>query len=181
MPLRVLNIFLQFDGKLNLPQNHEIFFGVDDPIHEFEMLESGQYSQQPMFILQILKTRKSEQYIYHGTLQYYIPDGRLNKEKIKAQTEWILTSGLEKILPGLSTKVKQYLVYDPERYAKEFQLIPIVYNLAPRIGNQRFPWKTAIENLYCVGDSVQPERPSVPQAIQSGLFCAQSIIDEYKL
>ena len=80
-----------------------------------------------------------------------------------------ITTGLERLWPGFSEHVTGYTVYSPERYTQEFGLKPFVFGVSPTRNQFRFPVRTPIPNLLCVGDSVQPDGPCVPQSMESGI------------
>jgi phytoene dehydrogenase-like protein len=92
-----------------------------------------------------------------------------------------MTDGLEALFKGLSKAISRYVVYDPIRYRSEFGFSPNVFNLSPDLSYPRFPIQTRIAGLYCVGDSVEPEGPCVPQAMESGLECARLIAEKIKV
>jgi phytoene dehydrogenase-like protein len=89
-----------------------------------------------------------------------------------------MTDGLDRLFPGLSDHVTSYIVYDPTRYEREFGLRPFVCGTLPELNNRRFLSQTPVPNLFCVGDSVQPDRLSVPQAMEFGILCAQRIAEQ---
>jgi phytoene dehydrogenase-like protein len=175
-PMQVISIFLIISKKQNFPENHEIFFKAENPIENFEMLENGIYVEKPMFVVQIPSILDNDGGDHYATLQFYAPRGELDIKSIMKQVEWILSEGMDQIIPGLSKNIITYSVYDPIKYENEFGLKPYVYGLSPDIDNPRFLRQTPISNIFCVGDSVKPDRPSVPQVLQSGIYCAQEIV-----
>jgi phytoene dehydrogenase-like protein len=86
--------------------------------------------------------------------------------------------GLEKLFKGFSRAITSYAIYDPIRYEREFGFPPYVFGVSPAQDQRRFPVRTPIPNLFCVGDSVQPDGPSVPQAMESGIAAAR-IVAQY--
>ena len=92
-----------------------------------------------------------------------------------------LVAGINELFPGLSGRVISYTVYDPSRYEQEFGLKPFVFGASPALNQRRFSPQTSVPNLFCVGDSVLPERPSVPQAMESGILGAQKVLKRMKM
>lgn len=174
--LSVVNIFIRFSSLFKFPDKYAVFFLSEDININFSKLEEGSFPENPMFILHvpsnIEENISGEQ---RGTLQFYFPRGNLNKKDLEKQVDYIMTAGLEKLFSGLSKAVIDYVVYDPVRYKKEFCFSPVVFGISPEYTVSRFPVETGIENLYCVGDSVYPDGPCVPQAMESGLICARNI------
>ena len=72
-----------------------------------------------------------------------------------------------------------YIIDNPEKYKEEFGFPPNVYGVAPDVGVHRFPIQTPVKSLFLVGDSVAPEGPCVPQAMESGLDCARVIAAKF--
>ncbi len=176
-PLQVVNVFLNISPLQKFPAGFGVFLMAEDPIEEFRLLEEGKFPDRSIFILQVPTNLEKQSFQGHrATLQFYHPRGNVAPKVLDRQVHWIMTDGLDLLFPRLSERVTGYTVYDPAKYEREFGLKPFVYGTSPEIGNRRFPLQTPISNLFCVGDSVQPERPSVPQAMESGISCAQVIL-----
>lgn len=177
-PLALICVFLTFESLEDLPDGFGVFFlPGGSPDEEFHALEAGQFPEQSTFCLQVPTNLEKGTSQYHrATLQFYHPRGAVAPEVLERQVYRVMTEGLERLFSGLSSRVLSYTVYDPARYEREFGLTPFVSGVSPDLSHQRFPPWTPVPNLYCVGDSVQPERPSVPQAMESGILCAQEIV-----
>jgi len=177
-PLALVCVFLTFESSQDFPNGFGVFFVPGaSPVEEFQALEAGQFPKQSTFCLQVPTNleRKTAQY-HRATLQFYYPRGAVAPEVLEQQVYKVMTEGLERLFPGLSSRVASYTVYDPARYEQEFGLRPFVFGVSPDLSHRRFSPQTSVPNLFCVGDSVQPERPSVPQVMESGLLCAQEIV-----
>jgi phytoene dehydrogenase-like protein len=175
--LQVINIFLTLSPSQAFPPGYGAFFAATDPVQEFALLEKGQFPEQSMFILQVPTNLEKEPVPYHqATLQFYCPRGEVSPQALDQQARHVMTEGLDNLFAGLSQQVIDYQVYNPIRYEREFGLKPFVFGISPDICNRRYGLQTPRERLFCVGDSVQPERPSVAQAMESGILCAQEIV-----
>jgi phytoene dehydrogenase-like protein len=177
--LPVVNVFLTMSSGRLLPEGHGVFFQSYDAIREFEALDSGQFPERSMFILQvpaILRGHRTQPQC--ATLQFYHPRGRVSAEVIQRQARRIITDGLDDLFPGLSQRIEGYTVYAPDDYEREFGLTPVVCGIAPDREHRRFSIRSPLPNLFLVGDSVGPDRPSVPQAMESGLLCARAVLTE---
>jgi len=174
--LKVATIFLTFSRSFKLPQGYAVFFMAEDVNREFECLEDGNLPDKSMFILHVPSNIEPDSKGDHrGTLQFYYPRGEISNKSFEKQAQLIMNKGLEKLAKGLSSAVTGYKVYDPLQYEQEFGFPPYVFGVSPDLNYKRFPNQTPITNLYCVGDSVMPEGPCVPQAMESGINCAQLI------
>jgi phytoene dehydrogenase-like protein len=181
--LMVVNIFLTFSRTFDLPRNVATFFMPYNLIEEFETLENGQFPKKPMFILHVPSNIKSHDHgdsDHRGTLQFYYPRGKVERVSLMRHVDKILHEGLDDLFEGFSKAVTSSIVYDPFLYQQEFGFPPHVFGIAPDLRSKRFPIRTPIQNLFCVGDSVEPEGPCVPQAFESGLRCAQHILSHLK-
>ncbi|MBN1217459.1 MAG: NAD(P)/FAD-dependent oxidoreductase [Anaerolineae bacterium] len=175
--LQVVNIFLTISPLQKFCPDFGVFFVAEEMAKGFQSLEEGRFPDGLMFILQVPSNlENSPSQCHRATLQFYHPRGSVTPEVLEQQVHRVMTEGLERLFPGLSDRVVNYTVFDPTRYEQEFGLKPFVYGLSPDLNYRRFPVQTPVSNLFCVGDSVQPERPSVPQAMESGILCAQEII-----
>jgi phytoene dehydrogenase-like protein len=176
--LSVVNIFLTFRRSFEIPEGFSIFFVPYDVIADFDSLEKGDFPSRSMYIMHVptnIETEKSGE--HRATLQFYFPRGEVSSRALDKQINSIMHEGLETLFKGLSKAVTGYVVYDPARYQKEFGFAPHVFNLTPDLSYPRFPVQTQIPGLYCVGDSVAPEGPCVPQAMESGIECARMIAE----
>ena len=181
--LSLVCVFLTFDSMTKFPRGFEAFFVPSpSPIEEFDMLEYGQFPDQSTFCLYV-PTNVGAQMdrVHRGTLQFYYPRGLVKSDVLNRQVQKVLTVGLDCLFGGLSSKVLNYCVYDPQRYEQSFGFQPSVFGVSPDFSQERLLQRTPISNLFCVGDSVQPDRPSVPQAMESGLFCAQMLAKDLSL
>lgn len=177
--LQVVNVFLTFSRAFKLPKGFAIFLMPYDIDQEFRILESGNFPVNSMYVLHVPSNVEPTAYKDHrATLQFYCPRGKVTTSSLESQVRHVLNDGLENLFEGLSKAVTGYVVYDPIRYEKEFGFAPYVFGVSPDMRNTRFPIETPIRNLFCVGDSVEPEGPCVPQAMESGLNCARMIVDE---
>lgn len=175
--LEIVNIFMTISGKFQFPRGYGAFFRSQEVLNQFDHLEAGRFPERSMFILQVPANLEAERPInYHATLQFYHPRENGNMQQIEQQVNEVLTTGLEELLPGLPGHIVQAAVYPPERYAKAFGFRPRVYGITPGTPATRFTSKMPAPHLYCVGDSVEPDRPSVTQALASGIRCAQQIL-----
>jgi len=113
---------------------------------------------------------------HHATLQFYYPIHDVEYDVVQHKVDQILSNGLNKIVPKLAENVISVHIFDPKKYKRIFGFHPYVFETAPDRYSERLPSKTPVQNLYCVGDSVLPNRPSVPQAMESGLLCAKMIV-----
>lgn len=180
--LKVVNIFIAFSRSFKLPPGFAVFFVCHDVNKSFQILEQGSFPTQPMYILHIPSNIEPNSSGDHrATLQFYYPRGQVTSQCLDDQVHRVMHDGLERLFEGFSKAIKRYVVYDPERYEREFGFPPYVFGVSPDLNYQRFPIHTPITNLYCVGDSVMPEGPCVPQAMESGLACAREIVDQYGL
>jgi phytoene dehydrogenase-like protein len=178
-PLSLVCIFLTFVLSAEFPRSFGAFFVPSaSPIDEFEMLQSGRFPEQSTFCLYVpTNIERRTEAVHRATIQFYYPRGLVSSDALNQQVEEILTPGLERLFAGLSSKVLNYTVYDPQRYEQSFGFKPVVFGASPNLVYTRLPQQTPISNFFCVGDSVQPDRPSVPQAMESGLTCARMIVD----
>jgi len=178
-PLQVVNIFLTISPSQEFLSGFGVFFMPQDTIKEFELLESGQFLDRSMFILSVPTNLEEDVAMCHrATLQFYYPRGSVIPEALNRQVGRVMTDGLNRLFPGLSERVINYVVYDPARYEREFGFRPFVFGVSPDLDNRRFPRQTPVSNFFCVGDSVHPEMPSVPQAMESGIRCAREILGQ---
>ena len=182
-PLSLVCVFLTFDSMTKFPRGFGAFFVPSpSPIEEFEILEYGQFPKQSTFCLYVpTNVGEGMERVHRGTLQFYYPRGSVTSEVLNRQVQQVLTIGLDYLFGGLSSKVLNYSVYDPQRYEQSFGFYPSVFGVSPDLNQERLPQRTPISNLFCVGDSVQPDRPSVPQAMESGLFCAHMLAKDFNL
>ncbi|HEY74533.1 MAG: hypothetical protein DRI81_13830 [Chloroflexi bacterium] len=182
-PLALVCVFLTFEPSFDLPNEFGAFFMPgDSPGKEFQTLNAGQFPERSTFCLQVptnLERRTVEN--HRATLQFYHPRGSVAPQALKQQVHKVMTTGLEQLFPGLSGRVISYTVYDPSRYEQEFGLKPFVFGASPALNQRRFSPQTSVPNLFCVGDSVLPERPSVPQAMESGILGAQKVLKRMKM
>jgi len=177
--LKVVNIFIRFSCSFRFPEKYMVYFLSENIDDNFSKLEAGFFPDNPMFTLHIPSNNEPDiSEGYSGTLQFYCPRGKISNVGLRKHVNYIMTEGLEKLFRGLSAEVTRYIVYDPDRYEKEFGFAPCVFGIAPDFSSRRFPIETEIENLYCVGDSVAPDGPCVPQAMESGLICARAIFSK---
>ena len=181
-PLALVCVFLTFDLLTKFPHGFGAFFVPSiSPIDEFEMLETGRFPEQSTFCLYVpTNIGQGAKTVHRATLQFYYPKGSVSSDALNQQVNEILTSGLERLYVGLSSRVLTYSVYDPQKYEQSFGFKPIVFGISPDLAYERLPQQTPISNFFCVGDSVQPDRPSVPQAMESGLQCARMIVNKLK-
>jgi len=180
--LQVANIFLTFSRSFKIPKEFAVFLVSYDVNKEFQTLEKGSFSSQSMFILHV--PSNIEPYLKgdcRATLQFYYPRGQVTAACLDVQVQKVMYDGLEKLFKGFSKAITSYTVYDPIRYEQEFGFSPYVFGVSPELNCKRFPNQSPITNLYCVGDSVMPEGPCVPQAMDSGLDCAQLIATKLKI
>ena len=174
--LQVVNIFLTFSRAFKFPKGFAIFLMPYDIDQEFQTLESGNFPGNSMYVLHVPSNVEPKACDDHrATLQFYCPRGKVMTSSLEGQARRVLKDGLENLFEGLSRAVTSYVVYDPIRYEKEFGFAPYVFGVSPDMRNNRFSIKTPISNLFCVGDSVEPDGPCVPQAMESGLRCARMI------
>ena len=175
--LKIATIFFTFNRSFPLPGGYTVFFVNDDIVREFQVLEDGLFYEQPMFILHVPSNIETESVENHrATLQFYYPDGDIPVESFTRQVEKIMNEGLDRLFTGFSKAITGYSAFDPLRYKTEFGFTPHVFGISPDLDNVRFPVQTQIDNLYCVGDSVLPHGPGVPQAMESGLRCGAEIV-----
>jgi len=175
--LEVVNVFLTISSNFHFPSGYGAFFRSQEVLSQFDDLEAGRFPQRSMFLLQVPGNLESERpKVFYATLQFYHPRGVEDPKRLEEQVNEALTSGVEELLPGLSSQIIQSSVYPPERYAEVFGFRPRVYGITPGEPTERFVNQTPAPNLHCVGDSVAPDRPSVPQAMASGVRCAQEIL-----
>jgi len=176
---QVVNIFLTFARSFKIPKEFSVFLVSSNVNKEFQALEKGVFPSQSMYILHVPSNIdpdiKSD---CRATLQFYYPRGQVTSDCLNAQVEKVMHEGLEELFSGFSKAITSYAVYDPIRYKEEFGFSPFVFGVSPDFNYKRFPNQTPIANLYCVGDSVLPEGPCVPQAMESGLECARMILDK---
>ncbi|OPX96100.1 MAG: protoporphyrinogen oxidase [Syntrophorhabdus sp. PtaU1.Bin002] len=174
--LRVVNIFLTFSHAFKFPKGFSVFLMPYDVDQEFLTLDSGAFPLNSMYVLQVpSNVEPASRQDHRATLQFYYPRGDVAPGSLDNQVKHILQEGLEDLFKGLSGAVTGYVVYDPTRYEKEFGFAPYVFGVSPDLQYARFPVETPIDNLFCVGDSVEPDGPCVPQAMESGLECARMI------
>lgn len=180
--LAVVCVFLTLDSSQVFPDDFGMFFMPGDSlIEEFRTLEAGQFTEQSMFCLQVpTNLERGVDGNHHATLQFYYPRGGSSPQVFAQQVHKVMTKGLERLFPGLSDRVISYTVYDPEKYRQEFGLRPFVFGMSPVVNQRRFSVRTPIPNLFCVGDSVLPERPSVPQAMESGISGAYEVLEQIR-
>jgi len=176
--LQVINVFLTFSRAFKLPKGMAIFLMPYDIDQEFRTLESGNFPVNSMYVLHVpSNVEPVSREDHRATLQFYCPRGKIKTSSLEDQVGRVLKGGLENLFEGLSKAVTSYVVYDPFRYEKEFGFAPHVFGVSPDLGNTRFPIETPMSNLFCVGDSVQPDGPCVAQAMESGLRCARMIAE----
>lgn len=175
--LQVVNAFLTISGRQAFPPGFGIFFSAADPIAEFSLLEKGVFPERSMYLLQV-PTNLADAPVerHHATLQFYSPRGGASRAAIGNQARRIMEEGLEDLFPGLAGNVLNCAVYDPARYEKEFGFKPHVFGISPDMANRRPHVRTPHPRVWCVGDSVCPDRPSAPQAMESGLLAAKDIL-----
>jgi len=181
--LQVVNIFLTFSHTFSIPKDYTVFFLPYNIDEEFKILENGSFPEDSMFILHVPSNAEPQnEGDYRATLQFYYPrEIRVDQECLDKQINKIMNDGLEKLFKGFSKAITGYEVYDPSRYEKEFGLIPFVFGVSPGIDTTCFPIQTPIKGLFCTGDSVAPEGPCVPQAMESGLMCGRMVADSLHL
>jgi phytoene dehydrogenase-like protein len=178
--LKVVNIFLIFSRSFELPSRFAVFFVCDDVNKEFQTLEKGCFPSRSMYILHVPSNLEvNPRGDHRATLQFYYPRGQVSSRSLDDQVHKVMNDGLERLFKGLSKAITGYALYDPIRYEREFGFLPYVFGVSPDLSHQRFPIQTPITNLYCVGDSVAPEGPCVPQAMESGLDCARVIAAKF--
>jgi len=174
--LKVVNIFLTFSRSFKIPRKFGVFFVSYDVNKEFLTLEKGSFPGQSMFILHIpSNVEPNSKGDHRATLQFYYPRGQVASDCLDDQVHKVMDDGLEKLFKGFSKAITSYTVYSPIRYEQEFGFLPYVFGVSPDLSNKRFSNQTPITNLYCAGDSVAPEGPCVPQAMESGMACAREI------
>jgi len=174
--LMVVNIFLIFSRALQLPPGVSLFFMPYDVLAEFDTLEKGQFPRDSMFILHVPTNIKGNEEPHHrATLQFYYPKGKVGDDLVKRQVNRILNTGLGDLIRGFPEAIISYTVYDPFQYRDEFGFLPQVFGVSPDLFSERLPIQLPIRDLFCVGDSVEPDGPCVAQAMESGLRCARMI------
>jgi all-trans-retinol 13,14-reductase len=177
--LKVVNIFLTFSRSFNTTPGIAVFFVGSDITEGFQALDKGRFPSEPMFILHIPSNiDDNSDSDCRATLQFYYPREEVTPRCLDDQVHRIMHDGLEKLFVGFSRAITGYSVYDPIRYESEFGFPPSVFGVSPALGQHRFPVRTPIPNLLCVGDSVQPDFPCVPQAMESGIAGAR-IVAQY--
>lgn len=178
--LKVVNIFLTFSSSYKIPPGIAVFFVSSDIKEGFQALDKGRFPNEPMFILHIPSNIDPNiDGDRPATLQFYYPRGEVTSRCLDDHVQRTMHDGLEKLFAGFSRAITGYSVYDPIRYEREFGFPPSVFYVSPALGQHRFPVRTPIPNLLCVGDSVQPDFPCVPQAMESGLECARIIAAKF--
>jgi phytoene dehydrogenase-like protein len=176
--LSVVNIFLTFKRTFSLPRGYSVFFMPYDITSDFQALERGRFPDHSMYIMHVPTNIGDDGAEQHtATLQFYYPRRAVSSDALTEQANKIMNSGLDNLFAGLSQAVTGFEVYDPSRYQKEFGFSPHVFNLSPDLNYPSFSLQTRIPGLYCVGDSVAPHGPCVPQAMESGIECARIIAD----
>lgn len=177
-PLALVCVFLTLEPALDLPDGFGAFFVAGNcPATEFQKLYAGEFPERSTFCLQVptnLERGAGER--HRATLQFYCPKGPVAPEDLRRQVQKVMTTGLERLFPALSDQVISYTTYEPSRYEREFGLRPFVFGTSPALSQRRLSPQTPVPNLLCVGDSVLPERPSVPQAMESGILGAQAVL-----
>ena len=178
MAVNVFMILMPGYRFLNfIPHGVTTLFMPYNVTKEFEMLEKGQFPEKSMFILHLPSNVERLGGDSHpATLQFYYPRAQVDPDRLKRQVDMIMQKGLSDLMKGLPNLVTDYVVYDPMLYKEKFGFSPKVFSISPELGSNRFSIQTPVENLFCVGDSVEPEGPCVAQAMASGIKCAQRII-----
>ncbi|MFH2138170.1 MAG: FAD-dependent oxidoreductase [Candidatus Omnitrophota bacterium] len=180
--LSVVNIFIRFRKSFRLPKGYGVFFMPYDVSSEFDLLERGEFPAKSMFIMHIPSNMEYDVKDCHrATLQFYHPRGNVNPDLVEKQAHLVLNQGLNDLFPGLAGAVTNYTIYNPKMYEKEFGLPAYVFGVEPQIQSPRVPVETDIHGLFLVGDSVSPEGPCVPQAMESGIQCGRLIAKQNKL
>ncbi|MBA7519510.1 hypothetical protein ES705_11589 [subsurface metagenome] len=175
--LKVVNVFLTFSRSFGIPPGFAVFAECNDLSQGFRTLEKGSFPRQSIYALHIPSNVEPDSKGDHrATLQFYYPRGqRITLQSLEEQVHRIIHDDLGKFFEGFSKAITNYTVYDPVRYEQEFGFSPNVFGVSPDLSYPRFQIETPITNLFCVGDSVAPDGPCVPQAMQSGLNCARMI------
>ncbi len=177
--LRVVNIFFTFSNSFSIPRDRKVFLMPFDVKEEFEALEQGKFPRQSMFIVHIIHDSGHEDAKEsRGTIQFYYPRGEVSDEDVRMQVQKIMEAGIDRLFDDFSNAITNYSVYDPKTYERAFGIAPKVFGIAPDRDYKPFPIRTALNKLYCVGDSVEPEGPCVPQAMESGIECGKMIEKE---
>lgn len=175
---RIVSVYFTFDRTIEIPKGFALFFVPYDVQEEFLALEQGRFPRDSMYILHVpTNIDPSSSGCHRATLQFYYPKGTVSDECLALQVRRVMSEGLERLCAGLSGAVTEYAVYDPDRYLREFGFSPHVFMIAPHLHHPRFPIRTELAGLYCVGDSVAPDGPCVPQAMESGIACARLIAE----
>jgi len=178
--LQVTNIFLTFKRSFKIPKGFSVFFVSYDINKEFQTLATGCFPEDSMFIFHVPSNIEPHSIGDHrATLQFYHPKRNIDAKLADEQAKRIMSMGLNNLFSGLSKAITGYSVYYPEKYKEEFGFPPNVYGVAPDVGVHRFPIQTPVKSLFLVGDSVAPEGPCVPQAMESGLDCARVIAAKF--
>ncbi len=178
--LSVANIFLLIDGSFKIPDGYSVFFVGEDVNRAFDALEMGRFPDKPHFVIHVpVWGAQPAIEDYTATLQFYYPRGNVDERQRDDHVHDVLTAGLEKLFAGFSKAVKNAEVYDPVRYEREFGFRPRVFGVSPDVSVRRYPIQMPVNDLYCVGDSVEPVGPCVPQAMESGIACARSIMTDH--
>ena len=179
--LKVVNIFLTFSRSIKFPLDTSVFFVSGNVNHGFKALDEGRFPTESMYILHVPSIYEHGSTDDHrATLQFYYPRGNIASHELDKYVHTVMHDGLDKLVNGLSKAVTNYTIYNPERYEKEFGFPPRVFGVSPDYRYSRVSTQTPITNLYCVGDSVAPDGPCVPQAMESGLNCARQIASQIK-
>jgi phytoene dehydrogenase-like protein len=178
--LLINSIYIKFNGTLKNTKNIASFFYSENPRAEFKLLARGKISKKPNFGLHIptlLDDQIREQ--HYGTLQFYLPSISYNKSEILKISENLIQHEMYDMFPELAEQILDFEIYDPKLYYQKFGFLPHVLGMAP---DYRWPrhsgHEPCIKNLFCVGDSVLPEGPSVPQVIESGFRCAEHLLSD---
>ncbi len=147
--LKVVNVFLTFEGSFKLPERHAVFLMPYDVSAEFETLELGRFPEKSMYILHVPSNVEHSPAKHHrATLQFYYPRGSVDDQALTLQVERIVSDGLDDLFAGLSRAVTSFCVFDPSRYESEFGFPPNVFGLLPEPRVERFPIAAPVKGLF---------------------------------
>lgn len=170
----ITSIFIQLKSKPPFGDIHIIGRVSNNLEQANKLAEKGRFNEDTPYIMSfpsLINSKASPKGTHCGTIQFTGDIPRKRTPELLKYVEETTFNGLRKSLIWHKTMVST-------DYEKLINCPSYVYHTAPildQVGDNRPDFRLPIKGLFCVGDSVKPDFPSVMQALDSGLECGMFI------
>jgi phytoene dehydrogenase-like protein len=172
--IKITSILVQLKSKPPFGESHIIGKVSNNLENANRLAEKGKFDYDAPYIMSfpsLVNPKASPQGTHCGTIQFTgdIPEKR---------TQELLEYVDETLFPGFLDSILWHTTLTSQDYERLINCPSYVYHTAPvlgQVGRDRPDFRLPVPNIFCVGDSVSPDFPSVMQALNSGFGCGEFI------